>query len=141
MRVLITGSRDFPDRSIVTRILNGCLDAFSDSGVIVIHGACNTELDTRNNRTLGIGADAYAHAWCELQISGMENVKELPFPADWKQYGRNAGRIRNQQMIDKGKPDICYGFMNKDGSSGTTNMLNLAASAGIATYRIQCWNV
>jgi len=46
-------------------------------------------------------------------------LKLYEFPADWKKYGRAAGPIRNQQMIDEGSPDLVIAF---PGGSGTKDM-------------------
>lgn len=32
------------------------------------------------------------------------------YPTDWNRYGKAAGPIRNQQMLDEGKPDIVVAF-------------------------------
>lgn len=34
----------------------------------------------------------------------------VPFPAEWNRYGNGAGPIRNQQMLDEGKPTEAIGF-------------------------------
>ena len=41
------------------------------------------------------GVDVLGERWAEQQGIPIE-----PFPADWKQYGRAAGPMRNQQMVD-----------------------------------------
>jgi hypothetical protein len=130
MRILICGSRDFSDWEIIHEILDG----YKTSDLVVIHGACNTELDTRRNKILGQGADAIAHDWCIKN-----NVKYQAWPANWEKHGKRAGFLRNTEMLEKGKPDIVIGFMNEPASNGTSMMLNIAKKAGIPTYRIQCW--
>lgn len=66
----------------------------------------------------------------------------LPFPAQWKKYGGRgrgnpAGPIRNQQMLDEGKPNLVVAFHNNiDKSKGTKDMLNRTKKAGIPCYLI-----
>lgn len=50
------------------------------------------------------------------------------FPADWRKYGKSAGPLRNQQMIDEGKPDLVVAF---PGGTGTADMVRRAKAAGI----------
>jgi hypothetical protein len=58
------------------------------------------------------------------------------FPADWKKNGKAAGPIRNQQMLDEGKPDLVLAFW--DGKSrGTEHMIGLAKKAGILCRVVQ----
>lgn len=47
----------------------------------------------------------------------------LKFPADWARYGKGAGPVRNQQMIDEGKPDLIIAFPMQS-SRGTRDMIN-----------------
>ena len=54
------------------------------------------------------------------------------FPAEWKRYGKGAGPIRNQQMLDEGKPDVVLAFHeNISESRGTKDMVARARGAGI----------
>jgi hypothetical protein len=50
------------------------------------------------------------------------------FPANWKKHGRAAGPMRNQQMLDEGKPDLVIAF---PGGSGTADMVRRAKAAGV----------
>ena len=52
-------------------------------------------------------------------------------PADWKRYGRAAGPIRNQEMVNLGA-DVCLAFP-REGSRGTKNCMEAARKAGIPT--------
>lgn len=52
------------------------------------------------------------------------------YPADWKAYGRQAGPKRNQEMLDKGSPDIVIAFPRK-ASRGTWDMVKRARAQGI----------
>ncbi len=51
-------------------------------------------------------------------------VPHTIFPAQWGKHGKSAGPIRNQQMIDEGKPDLIVAFHNHiEQSAGTADML------------------
>jgi len=57
----------------------------------------------------------------------------MSFPADWKSYGKGAGPIRNQLMLDEGKPDLVLAFHNDISSSrGTADMIRRAKKHGIS---------
>ena len=83
---------------------------------VIIHGAAK-------------GADSLASEWAALN-----EVKEEVFPADWKTHGRAAGPIRNQQMLDEGKPDLVIAF---PGGRGTADMVKRARKAGIEVMEVE----
>ena len=54
-------------------------------------------------------------------------VEVKPFPADWSRFGKAAGPIRNQQMLDEGKPTMVLAFHARLWeSSGTADMIRRA---------------
>ena len=69
------------------------------------------------------GADALAGRWASER-----GVKHVTFKADWFRYGRGAGGIRNQRMIDEFGPDAGVPF---PGGSGTADMTRRLQNAGI----------
>lgn len=73
------------------------------------------------------GADSAAEDWAVLNWT-----KYSVFKADWGKHGKAAGPIRNQQMLDEGKPDLVIAF---EGGKGTAGMLLLAKRAGIPTVQ------
>lgn len=52
------------------------------------------------------------------------------YPADWNKHGKAAGPIRNQQMLDEGKPDLVIAFLAQN-SRGTKDMVSRAEKAGV----------
>jgi hypothetical protein len=57
------------------------------------------------------------------------------FPADWNRYGRAAGPIRNQQMLDEGAPDAVIAFsVNLESSRGTADMVRRSRNAGLHVW-------
>lgn len=55
------------------------------------------------------------------------------FKADWEEYGKKAGMLRNMEMLKSGV-DYGYGFC-KNNSKGTTGMLKAASSLGVPFER------
>ena len=122
MRVIVTGSRTWSG-PVGTVLLRQVLDALADLAgwakqeLTIVHGACPT------------GADALAAEWArDMQYH------QLPFPADWEQYGKAAGFIRNGAMAISGA-DLCVAFLRAN-SSGTLDMIGKARRNGIATLVI-----
>ncbi len=56
-------------------------------------------------------------------------------PADWDTFGKAAGPVRNQAMVDKGA-DLCIGIVTSIESVGTRDCLQRAHLAGIPTLII-----
>lgn len=108
MRVLVCGGRDYDDRDHIWGVLN-TIDAKTRIDV-VIHG-CAT------------GADSEGMVWAQT----MER-ECVPFQANWRNYGPGAGPMRNQRMLDEGKPDLVLAF---PGGRGTADMVRRAKSAGV----------
>jgi len=60
------------------------------------------------------------------------------YPAQWQRYGRSAGPIRNQQMIDMEKPQLVVAFHEDiDSSRGTRDMVARARRFGISVLVFQ----
>lgn len=112
-RVLVTGSRDWTDEHLIYIELTRWSH---DDDVTVVHGDCPT------------GADAMADKWCELTGYPAER-----HPADWDRYGKRAGFIRNDEMVQLGA-DVCLAFI-KNESKGATMTADLADAAGIPVLR------
>ncbi len=69
------------------------------------------------------GADAGAEQWA--RASG---IPVTCFRADWQQYGRQAGPLRNTRMLAEGRPDAVIAF---PGGAGTADMVRKARAAGL----------
>lgn len=92
-RVLVTGSRHWPDKAKVHAVLEA-LEAEFGIRYTVVHGACPT------------GVDKIADDWAIEHGHPRE-----PHPARWEsEHGRGAGFIRNSEMAQSG-PDVCVAFI------------------------------
>lgn len=74
------------------------------------------------------GADSIA-----AQLAVDLGMVVVAYPADWDRYGEKAGRIRNQRMLQEGKPDLVLAFYDGRKTPGTTHMVALSRNAGIPT--------
>jgi len=126
MRILVCGGRNYNDRTALFTALDQIAEEYGAKmepdkygnwlpTFTVIHGAAR-------------GADSLAHdyavsSWCPQER----------FPADWQKHGRAAGPIRNQQMIDIGRPDLVVAF---PGGRGTADMVRRAREAGVPVREI-----
>lgn len=109
MRVLVCGGRDYNNLVEFYTVM----DSFTDIELL-IHGAAD-------------GADAAAE-WYGRHL----DIAISRFPADWKKHKLAAGPIRNQKMLDEGKPDLVVAFPTPS-SRGTWDMVRRAQKAGIET--------
>lgn len=107
LRVLVCGGRDYHDAGHIFETLD---NLHSERGIVcVIEGGA-------------LGADEWAAMWAE-----MTETPRQRFKANWS-LGRKAGPIRNQRMIDEGKPDLVVAF---PGGRGTADMVKRAKAAGL----------
>jgi len=103
MRVLVCGGRDYADYAKMESIL----DEYNID--LIIHGGAR-------------GADSLAGLYAYYK-----NIAVQKYEADWYSYGKKAGFIRNQRMLDEGKPELVIAF---PGGAGTADMINRAQTQG-----------
>lgn len=113
VRVLICGSRTFAEGEPIRMLLAGL-----ERSATVIHGAAK-------------GADSLADQFARLGGFTVEK-----YPARWTVDGKAAGPIRNQRMLDEGKPDVVWAFVDRPlvESKGTADMVRRAKKAGIPVF-------
>jgi hypothetical protein len=75
------------------------------------------------------GADEGAARWAKS-----EGIRCTEYRANWKKHGKAAGPIRNQEMLDKGRPDLVIAF---PGGRGTRDMVRRAEGALVPVYHVQ----
>lgn len=110
-RVLVCGSRGWIDRKTVWERLQRLLSTREAEDITILHGAAR-------------GPDTFAAEWAET-----EGIMVEEYPAEWKRWGRVAGPMRNQRMLDEGKPDLVIAFRSPGRSTGTDDMISRARRA------------
>jgi hypothetical protein len=113
MKALVCGGRDWRDTSTIYSALDGAREALRITEII--HGGAP-------------GVDTLAGRWAK--------DREVPctvYPANWLVDGKAAGPIRNQRMLDEGKPTMVLAFA---GGKGTDDMVKRAITAGVEVYQL-----
>ena len=98
MRVLVCGGRHYKDK----KRLFSELESLNPKPTLIIQGGAT-------------GADKIAKSWAKSK-----SIEVAEINPDWDKYGKRAGPIRNQDMINKHKPDLCIAFK---GGRGTADMI------------------
>lgn|SRR3990167_8714384 len=108
MRLAVAGYRDYHDREKVFQLL----DLFRETNLV-------EEIITGDAR----GVDSLARDYARIN-----NIKLTVFTAQWNKYGKRAGPLRNQEIIDNSDFLIAFVHMN---SIGTLDTIAKAKNKGI----------
>lgn len=108
MRILFSGSRDFPDLDFV-------------------HGVVNDYSTSRTYEECIVGDARGVDEAVQEAAAGWLDVKV--FKAEWEKHGRRAGILRNIQMLDE-QPDLVVAFWDGE-SPGTKHVIDEAKKRGI----------
>ncbi len=115
VRVLITGSRDWWDYDFIFTAIRA--------------------LHTRTPISLVIEGEARGADRIGRTVAQELGIPVATYPAKWDDHGiykPNAGLLRNQQMLDDGKPDLVLAFHDDLAHSrGTADMVRRARIAGV----------
>lgn len=117
IRLVVFGGRDFNNPDLLNHYLNHLATLY----VIEI----GMDGDAR-------GADRMGRDWGKRRA-----IPWLIFKAEWTRYGGPAGPIRNQRIIDEGRPS--YGVAFPDGvpgHNGTADMTERCRIAGVPVWEI-----
>ena len=113
MKILVSGSRNFTNK------------AFMKIAILALGNVdCIVQGEAR-------GADR-----CAKEIARELGIECRSYPAQWKKYGRSAGPLRNQEMLDKEHPDLVVAFP-LPGSIGTWDMVERCEEANIKVKIIE----
>lgn len=114
---LVCGGRDFNNRRF----------AFAYLDQLALHRGWPRKVIHGNAR----GADLIGRDWA---LNAGVHVEA--YAADWGKHGRAAGPVRNQVMLDQGKPDVVVAF---GGGRGTDDMKRRADSHGVPVLAPALW--
>lgn len=124
--VVVCGGRDYADRATVFSTLDKLTQRVQIT--TIRHGACGWDGARPGSVDQLRGADRLAHLWADRNRIALD-----PVPAWWSTFGRAAGPIRNQSMLDRGGVCCVVAF---PGGHGTANMITLAERAGLPVWRV-----
>jgi hypothetical protein len=112
IRVLVCGDRDWTDKEYMFSIMDAM--HLSTEFVLIIEGGAR-------------GADSMAGEWATER-----GIPLKVYPANWEKFRKAAGPIRNQQMLDEGKPELVVAFHSDiESSKGTKDMVKRAKKADL----------
>lgn len=120
-RVLICGSRNFEDEEFFLRAMESWMEK---------HGTPTTVVEG-----CARGADSLAEWWADRASTTTHPITIEHYPAQWNKHGKAAGPIRNQQMLDEGKPEAVIAFSpDLSTSRGTRDMVMRSRRAGLPVW-------
>jgi hypothetical protein len=122
-RILITGSRDWENYKAVY-----------DAVAYVTEYATRHKDEALEDVILVSGNARGADSLAEQAAEELGITVER-HPADWNQYGKRAGFVRNAEMVEAGA-DVCLAFI-RNHSRGATMTRDLALKAGIKTATLE----
>lgn len=108
MRVIVCGGRDFLDRK------------WAHERLSVVDSKLNIEWVIEGGAN---GADRIGRSWAIINGVHYTTVR-----ADWEQYGKRAGYLRNLEMATKYRP---HAVIVMPGGRGTQMMIDIAKERGI----------
>ena len=111
MKVIVAGSRSVSDYSIVKEAIKYATQR--KPATQIVSGTAR-------------GVDTLGERW-----AGDNDIPVARFPANWKEYGKRAGYLRNAEMADYADALVAIW----DGHSrGTKHMIDLAKQLGLKVY-------
>lgn len=114
--ILICGDRNWNDVETIRSYIKKLVVEYGAENLLFINGGCR-------------GADQISTYICSGWGLGVIEEK-----ADWFKYGKAAGPIRNQLMLERFKPNLVVAFHNDfEHSRGTKDMVNRAKTKGVPT--------
>ena len=112
-RILVSGGRDFKNSKLVDKILNEAFIKYENDIFLILGGAD--------------GVDTFAQLWA---INN--RISHTVLYADWNQFKKRAGYIRNVEMTNS-NPDVAFIF---PGNEGTKMMMKICVEKNIEVIKI-----
>ena len=126
MRLLICGDRNWDSLSVIyTAVCN----------ILSIQWATGSEI------TWIIEGEAKGADLMGRQVAANLGIPIKSYPANWNNWGKSAGPIRNRVMLKEGNPDLILAFHdNISSSKGTKDMITIARRKGVPVWLINSKN-
>lgn len=96
------------------QVMDDICERFNHTDIVIVQGGAK-------------GADFLGKRYAEWKKFEVEEYK-----ANWGQYGKRAGIIRNQQMLEEADPQLVIAF---PGGNGTEHMVKISEESGIEVIR------
>ena len=124
IRLIIAGSRDFTNYELLKKetdkVIGSLRERYPKETLNVVSGTAR-------------GADLLGERYAKEH-----GYSVMRFPAKWGLYGKQAGNVRNREMLDYAKEQIGVLLSFWDGySRGTRNMIEIAQDAKIEVHVIR----
>lgn len=113
MKLIVAGPRDYFDAAKFNTALDNFVAEHGDPDMLIQGGAR--------------GVDSLAAQWAALH-----DIPMVAVDADWNQYGRRAGPMRNIEMSKIG--DTLFAVDHQ--TRGTQNMIRTARKAGLKVFTV-----
>lgn len=104
-RIVVAGCRDYCDYEYFSKVIDKYMETHNIENAVFITGGCR-------------GVDMLGERYANEHGFPVER-----YEADWKQYGRAAGPVRNQKMAVSSDIVICFWDQK---SRGTRSMIEYA---------------
>lgn len=109
MKVLVCGGRTYTNLVVIFETLDSLHEKAEGGITLLIQGGAG-------------GADELAKNWALER-----GVQVCTYHPNWAKHGKQAGPIRNTNMLRLGRPNLVVAF---HGGKGTANLVDLAAKQG-----------
>lgn len=117
VRIIVAGGRDFDNYGLLSSILT---EYIGSKEVVIISGTAR-------------GADGLGE-----RFAADNGIEVRRFPANWNEYGKSAGIIRNCEMANYAGQATGVLFAFWDGKSrGTKHMITVAKKRGLEVHVVE----
>jgi hypothetical protein len=120
MRILVCGGRHYENEAKVHEVLDELTKTAPPCSITIIQGGAPC-------------TDHFAVKWAYTPKNAPKMQDLVTYHADWQQYGKKAGPVRNGVMLKDSQPDIVVAF---PGGAGTAHMIEIASKAGIKVIKV-----
>ena len=117
VRIIVAGGRDFDNYGLLSSVLT---EYIGSKEVVIISGTAR-------------GADRLGE-----RFAADNGIEVRRFPANWNEYGKSAGIIRNCEMANYAgqATGVLFAFWDSE-SRGTKHMITIAKKRGLEVHVVE----